>query len=106
MRSLVEEPGPPLGLVDPVLEQACGGDVVAFVTGIVDLPHPGYQALIVVLQLGKHVLRIDIFGVVILPRTSVSGTFDPERTLDVFGRISAARAVMLPSPSKPRNCSA
>ena len=47
---------------------------------------------------------------------AVRAAFDPQRTLDVwphlrFGRPwalsrTAAGAVMLPSPSKPRNCSA
>jgi hypothetical protein len=37
MRCLIEEPGPPLRIVDPVFEQACGSDVTIFVANGVHL---------------------------------------------------------------------
>src|SRR5580658_8388312 len=64
-RGLEQEPGPPLGLVDPVLEQARGRDVAIFVADIVYLAHDRGQALVVVAKFGEHVLRIDIVSVVV-----------------------------------------
>ena len=62
---LEQEPDPPLGLVDPVLEQAGGGDVAMLVAEIVGLLEVGHQLLVVVAQLGQHVLRRDIGGLVV-----------------------------------------
>ncbi len=44
---LEQKPGPLFGLVDPVLEQACAGHVVAFVAEVMGLAHEGDQLLVV-----------------------------------------------------------
>ena len=62
---LEQEPHPPLGLVDPVLEQAGGGDVAVLVAEIVGLLQVKRELLVVVAQLGEHVLRGDVVGVVV-----------------------------------------
>src|SRR6266849_7349925 len=50
-----EKPGPPLGLVDPVLDQARAGHVVVLVANGVRFTQTGDQLLVVVAQLGEHV---------------------------------------------------
>ena len=62
---LIEEPHAPLGLVDPVLQQACRGDVVLLVAELVSLAQGGNERLIVGTEFGHHVQRIDIVGVVV-----------------------------------------
>ena len=54
---LEQEPGAPLGLVDPDLEQAGGGHIAVLVAQPVRLAHAHGQLLVVVAQLGQHVLR-------------------------------------------------
>src|ERR1700704_2347584 len=53
--SLEEEPHAPFSLVDPVLDQACGGHVSLLVAKAVGLTQIGHQLLVVVAQLGEHV---------------------------------------------------
>src|SRR5579871_2774942 len=60
-----QEPGSPLGLVDPVLDQAGGRDVSMLIAHIVHLAQSGGERLVVLAQLGEHVERIDILGIVI-----------------------------------------
>src|ERR1700722_7574978 len=60
-----QEPSPALGLVNPNFEQAGGRDVAVFVAHVVDLAQARRQALVVVAQLRKHVLWIDIVSVIV-----------------------------------------
>src|SRR5919198_412790 len=62
---LEQEPGTPLGLVDPVLDQAGAGHVVVLVADRVRLAQVRRQLLVVVAQLGKHIERRDEVCVVI-----------------------------------------
>src|SRR5271156_3487951 len=63
---LEQEPGAPLGLVDPVLDEARGGDVAHLVDDVVHLAQARGEALIVLAQLRQHVEWIDILGIVVL----------------------------------------
>src|SRR5580698_5615477 len=63
---LEEEPGAPLGLVNPVLDEARGCDVAYLVDDVVHLAQARGEALIVLAQLREHVERIDILGIVVL----------------------------------------
>src|SRR5258708_33613950 len=63
---LRQEPGSALGLVDPVLYKAGGGDVVVMVAEFMGGTQRSCQLLIVVTKLGQHVVRRDEFGVVVL----------------------------------------
>src|SRR5262245_23795506 len=60
-----QEPGPPLGLVDPVLEQARARHVVVLVAESVRLAHVRGELLVVLTQLCQHVERRDIVGIVV-----------------------------------------
>ena len=60
-----QEPRPPLGLVDPVLEQARARDVVVLVAESVRLAHVRGELLVVLTQLCQHVERRDIVRVVV-----------------------------------------
>src|SRR6516225_8044436 len=62
---LEQEPGPPLGLVDPVLDQAGAGHVLVLVANRVSLAQARRQLLVVVAQFGKHIQRRDEVGVVV-----------------------------------------
>src|ERR1700758_1453532 len=54
---LEQEPGPPLGLVDPVLDQAGAGHVLMLVANRVGLAQARCQLLVVVAQFGEHIQR-------------------------------------------------
>src|SRR5919197_5130557 len=60
-----QEPSAPLGLVDPVLDQAGAGHVLVLVADRVRLAQVRRQLLVVVTQLGKHIERRDEVCVVI-----------------------------------------
>src|ERR1700733_11926369 len=62
---LEQEPGAPLSLVDPVLDEARGGDVAYLVDDVVHLAQARREALIVLAQLREHVERVDILGIVV-----------------------------------------
>src|SRR6516164_2486814 len=62
---LEQEPGAPLGLVDPVLDQAGAGHVLVLVANRVGLAQARRQLLVVVAQLREHVQRCDEIGVVV-----------------------------------------
>src|SRR5690348_4259759 len=62
---LEQEPGPPLCFVDPHFDEARGRDVAVVVAHVMDLAQRRRQAPVVVAQLGQHVLRVDIVGVVV-----------------------------------------
>src|SRR5713226_4217814 len=62
---LEQEPGAPLGLVDPHLDQACGGDVAVLVAHVVRLAKARRKLLVVLAQLGEHVQGLYVLGVVI-----------------------------------------
>src|SRR5262249_20568053 len=62
---LEQEPGPPLGLVDPVLDQAGAGHVVVLVANRVGLAQARRQLLVVVAQLREHVEGGDEVRVVV-----------------------------------------
>ena len=62
---LEQEPHALLGLVDPVLDQAGGGDVAMLVGDLMEDAHVLEQLLVVVAQLGQHVGRRYVLGVVV-----------------------------------------
>src|SRR5207247_431143 len=62
---LEQEPGAPLGLVDPVLDQAGAGHVLVLVADRVGLAQVRRQLLVVVAQLGKHIERRDEARVIV-----------------------------------------
>src|SRR5215469_18202549 len=62
---LEQEPGAPLGLVDPVLDQAGAGHVLVLVANRVGFAQARRQLLVVVAQFGKHIQRRDEVGVVV-----------------------------------------
>src|SRR6478735_6512704 len=64
--SLEKEPGPPLGLVEPNLEKACRGDILVFLADAMHRAKLRPQMQIVIPQFGKHVLRLDELGIVVL----------------------------------------
>src|SRR4029453_1678643 len=62
---LEQEPGALFGLVDPVLEKTCRRYVAVLVAQVVHLAHALGEVLVVLAQLGQHVLRRDELGVVV-----------------------------------------
>src|SRR3989442_15384626 len=62
---LKKEPGAPLGFVDPPLDEAGGGDVAVLVAHVMRLAKARRKVLVVLAQLGEHVLRVHVFGIVI-----------------------------------------
>src|SRR6266508_6819675 len=62
---LEQEPGAPLGLVDPVLDQAGAGHVVMLIANRVGLAQARRQLLVVVAQFREHVEGGDEVGVVV-----------------------------------------
>jgi hypothetical protein len=62
---LEQEPGAPLGLIDPVLQQACGSHIAVLVAEAVRLAHVRDQLPVLVPQLGQHVERRDEIGVIV-----------------------------------------
>ena len=73
---LEQEPGAPLGFVDPDLDQARGGDVAVLVADVVRLAQARRERLVVLAQLGEHVLRLDVVGVVVDTRCSPGDVAD------------------------------
>jgi hypothetical protein len=71
---LVQEPCAPLGFVDPILQQACSGNIAMLIGETVGLAHVSRQLFVVVTQLGEHIQRSDKIGVVVL---------DPLQTTDM-----------------------
>src|SRR5580698_9756342 len=63
---LEEKPRPPFGLVDPHLEQAGRRDIAVPLAGMVGFAHARDQAFVVLAELGEHVLRLDVVGVVVI----------------------------------------
>src|SRR5437764_574870 len=62
---LEQEPGPPLRLVDPRLQQACGRYVAMIVAEVMRLPQVGSKLLIVIPQFRQHVQGRNEVGIVI-----------------------------------------
>src|SRR3954470_3393129 len=62
---LVQEPDAPFRLVDPHLEEAGGGDIAALVAHAVRRAHGSGKPLVVFAQLGQHVERRDVLGIVV-----------------------------------------
>jgi hypothetical protein len=69
---LEQEPAASLGLVQPVLDQAGGDDIVIFLAQGVEFAQARGQIAIVVAQFGQHVLRVDE-GRVIVQHALVAG---------------------------------
>src|SRR5262249_18742096 len=63
---LAQEPAAALGLVDPVLDQAGGGDIVVFLVRLVGGTKFSRQLLVVGAQLSEHILGCHTFSVVVL----------------------------------------
>src|SRR4051794_15879978 len=60
-----EEPGPPLGFIDPRFDQAGGADVAVLLADVVSFAKARREHSVVLAQFGQHVLRLDVVGVVI-----------------------------------------
>lgn len=60
-----EEPGPPLGLVDPGFNQARGADIVVFLAEAVNFSQSGGEASIILAQFRQHIERLHVVGVVV-----------------------------------------
>src|SRR6266568_6974112 len=73
---LEQEPDALLGLVDPHLEQARGRDVAVLVADRVRRAHEAREALVVVSQLGEHVERRHVVGVVVVDALERAHVFD------------------------------
>src|SRR5579871_2210373 len=63
--ALEQEPDPPFCLIDPWFDQARRGNVSTFVAELMALAHAGDQLHVVVAQLGQHILRRHVVGVVV-----------------------------------------
>lgn len=59
-----QEPGAPFGFVNPNFDQAGGGDVTLFFADIVGLAQARGKRFAILAQLGEHVLRLNILGIV------------------------------------------
>src|SRR6516225_4158790 len=78
---LEQEPGAPLGLVDPVLDQAGASHVVVLVANRVGLAQARYQLLVVVAQLREHVEGGDEVCVVVQHALQAADVADgPQRS--------------------------
>ena len=62
-----EEPDAAFRFVDPILQQACGGDILLFVAKVMDFTHAGEHGPIVFTQFCEHIEGIDIVRVVKFP---------------------------------------
>src|SRR5262245_17372277 len=65
-RNLGQEPGSPLGLVDPYFDQAGGRDVVVRATGLMGRAKKPRQLLVVRLQLRQHLVGSNEVLIVVL----------------------------------------
>src|SRR5438876_9464580 len=61
-RSLEKKPSPSLGFVDPNFDETRGGNVAMFIANVVRFALAPSQCLIVICQLGKPILWLDVFG--------------------------------------------
>src|SRR5215471_12055599 len=52
-----QEPCTPLGLIDPDLQQACGGNIPVLLAKVVCLADVCYELFVVLAQFGKHIHR-------------------------------------------------
>src|ERR1700730_7969406 len=80
---LEQEPCAPLGLIDPVFQQACGGNVAVLVAKAMRLAQVRDELLIVVAQLGQHIQGRDEICVIVQ---------DPLQTADVADRAQRRAA--------------
>ena len=64
-RGFEEEPGPTLGFIDPYFDETCRRDVAMFVAHVVRFAQTRGECFVVVHQLGQHIQRLDVFGIVI-----------------------------------------
>ena len=64
-RDFKEKPDAAFCLIDPILQQARGCDIILFVAQVMHLAHTGKHSPVVFAQFGEHVRPIDILRVVI-----------------------------------------
>ena len=62
---LKQEPDASFGFVNPGFDQAGGSNVVVLIAKAISLAQSRYKRLVVVDQLGKHVLWLDVLGVIV-----------------------------------------
>jgi hypothetical protein len=69
---LKEEPNAALALIDPIFEEAGGGNIACFITDCVDRSHARNQGLLVLAKLTQHVFWSYILCIVVrdAPQTS------------------------------------
>ena len=54
-RGLEQEPGAPLGLIDPDFQQACGGNIVVLLAKAMRFAQVCHQLFVVIAQFGEHI---------------------------------------------------
>src|SRR2546429_443095 len=62
---LEQEPCAPLGFIDPYLDEAGGGDVAVLVAHVMRFAKARRELLVVLAQLGEHVLGVYILGIIV-----------------------------------------
>src|SRR5215469_12211135 len=62
---LEQKPGASLGLIDPQLDQARGGDVAMHLADVMDLTKTGRERLVVFPQFGKHIEGLHVVRVIV-----------------------------------------
>jgi hypothetical protein len=62
---LEQEPDASLGLIDPVLQQACRRHILRFVTKRMDSEHSQYESFVLLPQLTQHVQGSDIVCIIV-----------------------------------------
>ena len=76
---LVQEPDPAFRLIGPVFQQAGSCNIAVLIAERMGFAHELDKAQIVVSELGEHVVRRDVFGIVVhkaLPAAYVSDRVD------------------------------
>jgi serine/threonine protein kinase len=67
---------------DPILQQACGGDILLFVAKVMDFTHAGEHGPIVFTQFCEHIEGIDIVRVVKFPIQKLTPNNSPASFLE------------------------
>lgn len=65
LAGVAQEPCPPLGFIDSDVDEAGSRDVAVLIADVVSLAEARRQRLIVLAQLGQHVLRLDVLSIIV-----------------------------------------
>lgn len=84
-RCFKQKPSPCLRFVDPLLQQAGGGNITGVITQIVRAAHACHERFVVFPQFAKHVSWSDVVGVIVGDSLQpVDMTDGPQRTTSYF----------------------